>query len=193
MKKIALTGNIGSGKTLVANIFQRLGAPVFNADKAGHTLLGDKDVKTQVKALFGTDIFTDNNINRAALASVVFNDKTKLEALNCIIHPKVFDCFKDFCVLHEKSPYVLFESALIFENNYQSFFDDIVLVYAPEDIRLKRLMLRDNNSEAAVKARMNNQLDDDMKRDKVSYIILNDDKTLVLPQVLKLHDIFKGI
>ncbi len=193
MKNIALTGNIGSGKTTVTEIFKILGVPVFNADLTGHELLCKVDVMDEVRGLFGDGVFKDNRIDRAALASVVFNDKEKLTALNNIIHPLVFDSFKNFCSVHKHSPYVLFESALIFENNYTSFFDEIILVYAPEDVRLKRLMQRENTSEAAVKARMKNQLNDCQKLEKVSHVIVNDDKTLVIPQVLKMHGLFIAV
>jgi len=192
MKRIALTGNIGSGKTTVTEIFKILGVPVFNADKAGHELLGKADVMDEVRSLFGDCVFKDNRIDRAALALQVFNDKDKLTALNYIIHPRVFDSFNGFCAAHKNASYILFESALIFENNYTPLFDEIILVYAPEDIRLKRLMQRDNTSEAAVKARMKNQLDDSQKLDKVSHVIVNDDKTLIVPQVIKMHELFNA-
>lgn len=192
MKKIALTGNIGSGKTTVTEIFNILGVPVFNADITGHELLCKVDVIDEVRGLFGDGVFKDNRIDRAALASVVFNDKYKLTALTNIIHPRIFNSFNGFCTAYKYASYVLFESALIFENNYTSLFDEIVLVYAPEEVRLKRLMQRDNTSEVAVKARMKNQLDDTLKLDKVRHVIVNDDNTLIVPQVLKMHKLFNA-
>ncbi len=187
IRKIALTGNIGSGKTTIARIFKMLQVEVYNADKEAHKILEYGTVKKQLVDLFGQKVIIQNSINRKALAAIVFQDKTMLEKLNSIIHPMVmkdFECWMK--KLHSPKPYILFESAIIFDAGLNDFFDDVILVTAPQQIRVKRCALRDGVTQSKIWARIQHQTPEKLLIKKVNHRIVNDGKTMVIPQVLKL-------
>jgi len=186
MNKIALTGNMGSGKSIVADVFQLLGVPVFNADIAGHELLNDKYIAAQIVKLFGKNLL-NKTINRKMLAEIVFNDKTSLLKLNAIIHPEVIKRFENFCKKYKHQNYVLCESAIIYEAGLIYHFDASILVFAPKEIKIKRVMQRDICTEKNVTDRLKNQLDDEQKKTMADYVILNDEKNLIIPQIINLH------
>ncbi len=192
MLKIGLTGNIGSGKSLVCQVFEKLGVPIFNADSEAKKILDSSVLRPKLLATFGSDIEDlDNNIiDRKKLAAIVFTDKEALSKLNALIHPQLRVEFKNWCLQHEKENYVIQEAAILFENGFADLFDKTIVVAAPKNIRLQRVMERDGASEAAVLARMENQWSDSKKEAAADFIIYNDGQELVLPQVLKLHEIF---
>jgi dephospho-CoA kinase len=188
MLKIGLTGNIGSGKSTVSRIFETLGVPVYRSDDEAKKILDKAEVTEKVKQLFGSEILDENGkINRGKLAAIVFSDKIKISNLNNIIHPLVMDDFKEWTVAHLEYSYIIMESAILFETNFSSLFDKIIFVSAPETVRINRIMLRDRVDAAHVKIRMKQQLSEKDKIKKADFVIVNDDKSLIITQVLKIH------
>ena len=188
MLKVGLTGNIGSGKTTVAHIFESLGINVYYADDEAKKFLENNNVKKSIEAIFGSSIF-DNNwkiINRA-LANIVFNDDESLNKLNNIIHPLVEDDFNNWALLHASEKYVIHESAIIFEADLEDNFNEIITVNAPIELRLARILERDNWNDEEFFKRDSKQLDENEKILMADYVINNDCKNLLIPQVLKIH------
>lgn len=170
---VALTGNIGSGKSTVAKMFKKLSVPVYNSDKKAKKLMqSSKKVRTAIMALLGDEAYVDKKLNRKYIAQKVFENKELLGRLNGIVHPVVR---KDFIkwAKKQKSPYVIQESAIIFENGLQDFYDKIVLITAPKEIRVKRVMERDQVSQPEILARMGSQWDDERKKDLSDFVIDN--------------------
>lgn len=192
MLKIGLTGNIGSGKSLVCQVFEKLSVPIFNADIEAKKILDSSILRSKLLAIFGADIedINENIIDRKKLAAIVFTDKEALEKLNALIHPQLRIEFKNWCLLHKKEKYVIQEAAILFENGFTDLFDKTIVIAAPKDIRLQRVMERDGTSKAEVLARMENQWSDAKKEDAADFIIQNDGQKLILPQILKLHRVF---
>ena len=187
MLHVGLTGGIGSGKTTVARIFRALGVPVFEADAAGRTLLAESDdVKAAVLARFGQDILREGHIDRAALARIVFSDQHALKDLNAIIHPAVRAAFKQWSGT-QVAPYVLMEAAILAESGGAKHMDRIIVVTAPEDLRIHRVMQRDGVEEETVRTRLANQISEDERLKTADHVIMNDDTRLVIPQVLAVH------
>jgi len=190
MLKIGLTGGMGSGKTTVSKIFSALGIPVFYADDVAKTVMSeDADLKQNIIQLFGEDAYANNSLNRKYIAGIVFNDKYKLEQLNALVHPLTIAA-ADKWMQAQTTPYILKEAALMFESPAAANLDYIIGVYAPQHLRLHRVMQRDGASREEVLARMNNQLDETIKMKLCDFVILNDEQQAVLPQVLALHKKF---
>lgn len=193
MIKVAITGNIGSGKTIVSNIFEVLGVPVFHADVEARLLYSREDVKLLLMHHFGEQIFTENNeVDKKRLAKIIFNDKSKLKLINSIIHPLVFEEYKLWLLKNGEFPYTLHESAIIFENKLEERYDLIIAVLAPLAVRLERIIKRDKIGEDEIKARMANQMSDEEKAKRSDIVIINDGKQLLIPQVLKIDQILKN-
>ena len=189
MLKIGLTGNIGSGKSVCSKIFALLGIAVYNADTEAKKLYSNPIFKAKVINLFGTSILTSDAIDKAKLAAIVFKDNTALEKLNAIIHPEVLNNFKLWCNAQSKEmPYVVHEAAIIYEHNLESYFDKIIVVNSAVDIRIKRIIKRDGLSETDILNRMEKQLSDAEKCKKADYIINNNDKELLIPQIITIHN-----
>lgn len=175
MKVIGLTGGIGSGKSTVARYFLEHGIPVYYADDAGRKVLSDPMTMAQVFNAFGPSIFMDGQIDRKALADIVFADPGALAVLNDIVHPAVradFDKWKD---QHRHRPLVIREAAILFESGTDADCDKVILVIAPLEKRIERVMMRDNVSREAVLARMKNQWPDEKKSELSDFVIINDD------------------
>lgn len=190
MLHIGLTGGIGSGKSTIAKVFETLGIPVYYADDASKKLMNeDKELKKQIIRHFGDASYTDNQLNRSYIASVVFADKTKLELLNSLVHPATIRDAKRW-MNEQNTPYAIKEAALIFESGSAEGLDYIIGVFAPQALRIKRTMDRDNVTREAVINRMQNQVDEAMKMRLCDFVIYNDEQQLVIPQVLKLHELF---
>jgi len=192
MLKIGLTGGIGSGKTVVADIFRRLGVPVYDADAEARTLTeSNEEIKSELKKYFGREIFfKDNSLNREKLASLVFSNNEKLSQLNSIVHPVVKKHFSNWLQQNKASKYIIKEAAILFESESNEGLDKIISVAAPEEIRVRRVMERDNVAEKKVRRIMKNQWSEEERNKRSDYIITNDDQTLIIPQVLKLHEMF---
>lgn len=172
MKLIGLTGGIGSGKSTVALMFKALGIPVFIADTVAKSQYENQEVKKEITENFGNDIYQNNTFNKERLAEIVFSQPKALQKLNQIIHPRVHAAFENW-LSKQESPYIIYEAALIFELGRQDFFDKIILVTAPKNTKIKRVVERDNVSEAQVIQRMENQWSDEKKVSFADYLIEN--------------------
>lgn len=187
MKKIGLTGGIGSGKTTVARFFNILGIPVFFADTISRKIVSsDPEVKHAIIQLLGEDAFINNEYNRPYVASRVFQDKQLLEKLNQIIHPATLKAFDDW-VSQQNTPYIIKEAAILFESGSHKGLDKTITVNAPEEVRLHRVLRRDDTTPAQVKSRMMAQFSDEQRSNVADFIILNDDVQPIIPQVLEIH------
>jgi dephospho-CoA kinase len=189
MRKIGITGGIGSGKSTVCKIFELLGIPVYYADDVAKNILDTNfDVSKSVKGIFGAEIFnSDGKADRKKLASIVFNNKEKLAALNHIIHPAVAKDFEEWSKIHNKHPYILKEAAILFESGAYKNVDSVITVTAPVDLRIKRVQDRDKVSREEILNRISKQLTDDDKIKRSDFVIINDEEHLVIPQVLEIH------
>ena len=191
MLKIGLTGNIGSGKTWVCKVFEALGIPVFYADLEARTVLNSPIVIEEIIETFGISVaLNSKEIDRKALASIVFNDSSELDKLNQLIHPKLRSKFIDWANSQNHASYVIQEAAILFENGFDNIMDQTITVSAPQEIRLERVMERDHANESDVLARMNHQWSDKKKEDAADFIIINDGNKMVLPQILNIHKNF---
>lgn len=184
MKVIGLTGGIGSGKTTVARVFMSEGIPVFDADAEAIALYAsDEALLTEVVALFGNDILLDDGtLNRRALAARVFHDAEALKKLNALVHPRVATKFAQWKKL-QPSSYVLREAAILFESGSNTDCDAVIVVTAPENVRIRRVMDRNGISEDEVRARMMRQWSEEELIKRADAIIVNDDTKLILPQI----------
>jgi len=188
MKTIGITGGIGSGKTLVCQVFSSLGVPVFNSDLEAKNLMNNSnDLINNIISLFGEKAYKSNNLNRAYISQIVFNDKEKLNALNALVHPRVRESFNIWSQMHDNKPYVLNEAALLIESGAHKVLDAVIYVKAPEKIRISRVMIRDNCNETDVRDRIRNQWPDNQKMKHCKWIINNDNSEMLLPQILEAH------
>ena len=190
MIKVGVTGGIGSGKSVVCEIFRNLGVPIFNADTEAKKLLDSNEVIDFYNHEFGNLVFTDNKLNKQKIAALIFTNKDALAKVNNFIHPLVFKAFEDFCKNNELATYVIKEAALLFESEAYKELNNTILVSSPMELRIKRVIERDGISREAILMRINNQLPEENKKELANYIIENNEQTLLLPQVLRLHDIF---
>ena len=190
MLKIGLTGGIGSGKTTVSQIFSVLGIPVFYADDVAKNMMNENEhVKQSIIDLFGKDAYKANTLNRKYIADIVFNDAFKLEQLNALVHPVTIAAAAAW-MNKQTTAYIVKEAALMFESAAAANLDYVIGVYAPQVLRLQRVMHRDNVKREEVIARMNNQIDETIKMKLCDFVIVNDEQQAVLPQVLALHEKF---
>ena len=184
---VGLTGGIGSGKTTVANFFKELGIPVYIADTEAKALMNRSIViKRKLIALFGENAYQEGKLNREYLSQKIFNDKDLLQKMNAIVHPKVASHFKRW-VKKQDAPYVISEAAILFENGSYKKYDYIITVTAPEQVRLKRVMSRDNSSEKKVKSVMDNQWKDAEKIKLSDFVIQNINLEEAKAQVQQIH------
>ena len=187
MKKIGITGGIGSGKTYVASVFQSFGIPIFNADiQAKKIMTSSRKLIKLVKEEFGNDIYKDSDLNKEKLSSIVFSNSDKLQKLNSLVHPIVKEEFNNWCK-KQTSSYVIKEAAILFESNSHIGLDAVICVSAPLDLRMKRLLNRDDYSEKEIKKRIENQISQEEKEKLSDYIIINDEKELLLPKIIKIY------
>lgn len=194
MVVVGLTGGIGSGKTTIAECFRSLGVPVYVADDEAKALMHrSKIIKRQLIQLFGEAAYKDGELNRIYLASKIFTDKALLSKMNAIVHPKVASHFKGW-LADQKAPYIIKEVAIIFENNLESQYNLIITVVADEELRIQRVMRRDNSSKDKIKAIIKNQLPDAIKIEKSDFVITNNDLQVAKAQAIDIHEkILKSI
>lgn len=193
MLKIGVTGGIGVGKTIVCRMFEVLGIPVYDADtRAKWVMHYDEALKRELQDAFGEETYTaEGHLNRTYLASIVFNNEERLNLLNGLVHPHVGIDFDKWAAANANAPYVIKEAALMFESGSWRQLDEVIVVSAPLDIRLKRLLKRDSHrTEADIKAIINKQLSEEEKIARAQHVIYNDDQQLLIPQVLALHQQF---
>lgn len=190
MLKIGLTGGIGSGKTTVARIFELLDVPVYYADAASKRLYHtDPEMKSLIMQQFGEHVYHNGQINRHALAEIVFKDPAKLQELNAIVHPRTIHDAEEW-MRRQEAPYAIKEAALIFESGSASSLDYVIGVSAPLHYRMNRVMDRDGVSKEEFLRRANRQIDEEIKMKLCDFVIVNNDQEMVIPQVLELHDKF---
>ena len=184
---VGLTGGIGSGKTTISKCFETFGIPVYIADDEAKGLMNrSKVIKRKLLQLFGEFAYKDGELNRPFLASKIFRDKTLLLKMNTIVHPKVASHFKRW-LKKQDAPYVIKEAAIIFENKLESQYDYIITVIADEDLRITRVMKRDDASKEKIKAIIKNQLSDAEKIKKSDFVIINNDLDSAKEEVNEIH------
>jgi dephospho-CoA kinase len=187
MLKVGLTGGIGSGKSLVAEIFKLLGIPVLHADDTARYLMEHDDkLKQNIADAFGEKVYENGRLNRPFLASVVFNDPQKLAKLNQLVHPATI-AYSNKWAAEQQAPYLIKEAAIFFESGSYKEMDKMIGVYAPYALRLSRAMQRDGASEAEIQKRMDKQMNEEEKMSRCDYIIRNDETVSLIEQVLELH------
>lgn len=188
MLKAGLTGNIGSGKSLVASVFSSLGVPVYHADEESKKFLESPGVIASIISVFGRQVATDETIDKRKLAGVVFGNKKALEQLNAILHPLVMEDFRSWTRSAPIVPYVIMESAILFESGYSGDFDVIIHVSCPDATAIERVIARDGVSREQVLARMQHQEKNDDKALKSDFVIINNGSQLLIPQVISIHE-----
>lgn len=189
MKVLGLTGGIGSGKTTVANMFRDLNIPVYIADEEAKKLMNeDPEVIKKIRAIFGEAAYTSGNLDRKFLAEQVFKNNELLEKLNSIVHPAVGKNFEDW-KKHQKSIYVVYEAAILFEKGGYKKCNKNLLITAPHEVRMQRVINRDNTTSTEIQARMNHQWPDEKKEKLADFIIVNDTLSETRKEVRKIHEI----
>ena len=187
MKKIGITGNIGSGKSFVCKMFENLGIPVFYSDDETKKLYLIPSVKELIVNRFGHEVyFDDGTLNKKLLSYHLFKNEEAMRFIESALYPALNQRFDEWCE-QQTTPYVLYESAILFEKNYEKFFDKIIFVSASEDIRLQRVMKRDDCTEENVRSRMRLQMSEETKISRADFVIYNDGVRAVEPQVLEIN------
>jgi dephospho-CoA kinase len=189
MLRVGLTGGIGSGKSTIAAIFETLGVPVAYADQEAKRLMNeDAELRAAIIRNFGEGAYAGSILNRKYLAQAVFNDPVALETLNSLVHPATIrEGEKWMQSLAGRYPYAIREAALIFESRTAGHLDFVIGVSAPAPLRIHRAMQRDHATREDIMQRMRNQIDEDIKMTLCDAVIVNDEQTAVIPQVLELH------
>ena len=193
MIKLGITGGIGSGKTSVCKVFSLLGIPVFSADEEAKKIMDiDTGIILKLNAIAGKDLYTQGTLDRAELARIIFNNRYMLEKVNTVVHPVVFS---RFCEWGKKqtAPYVIMETAILFESGGSKKVDRIVTVAAPVEERITRVISRSGITREEVIDRIKNQMNDDNKIKQSNYVIDNSENSMIIPAILDIHgDILKS-
>lgn len=190
MIKIGITGGIGSGKSTVCKVFETFGIPIFYADTvAKEIMVSDPILIAGIKNAFGTKSYnSEGKLNNQHIAGIVFNNSTELAKLNKLVHPAVFRAFDEWLAgVPEYTRYIIKEAALLFESGSYKMCDKSILVTAPLEVKLQRVMERDGTSEAQVQARIDKQMSDEEKVKMADFLIKNDESQSVILQVMELH------
>lgn len=185
MIQLGVTGGIGSGKTTVCKVLEQFGIPVYNADEEAKKLLDSKAIGQKVIQAFGNNILhTSGTIDRKKLATLVFEDEQKLAVLNSIIHPALAIHYSEWLSSKKKYSLVVKEAAILFESGSYKGMDKIVSVYAPQELRIKRAMQRTNASRSEIMSRIKKQLPEKEKMKRSDFVLYNDEKKMLLPQLI---------
>lgn len=189
MIRVGITGGIGSGKSTVCKIFASMGVPVLDADSLAKRIAEeDLNVRQQIIDEFGTESYDkQGKYNRKYIASIVFNDASKLTRLNSIIHPAVIIYSNRWAEQHQQHPYIIKEAALMFESGSYKYNDINIVVDAPKELRIQRILSRDNSSIEEISRRIESQMHDDERNSIADKIILNDERNSLIEQVYQLH------
>ena len=183
MLKVGITGGIGSGKSLVSKILNSMNFPVFDSDtEAKKILIEDKELREELINLFGEEVYTNEELNKPFLANIIFNNDVALQKVNSLIHPKVRQAFTEFASI-QKAKIVFNEAAILFESGGHKQLDHVILISAPEELRISRVMNRDNITRAEVSARLSKQWTDDQKRKLTNLEIINDGQRPLVNQI----------
>ena len=184
MIKIGVTGGIGSGKSVVCEIFKLYNIPIFNADTEAKKLNDTSPViRKQLIHHFGNDIYVDDRLNRRKFADLIFNNESNLKIANSIIHPVVADCFIEWCSKYNNQPFIIIEAALLIEAGFHQLVDKVITVYAQDEVRIERVMKRDSIARDQVEARMLNQMTQEEKIKFSDFVIFNDNKKSLITQI----------
>lgn len=185
---VGLTGGIGSGKSEVARLFELLGIAVYFADEASKNLVDcNPEIKDKLVHAFGSKVYNNSKLDRKVFASLIFQNDDSLALANKIIHPYVFDDFENWIKTQSQSHYLVIEAAILFESRANERLNKIIVVYSPEELRIARVMKRDGCTREEVLSRMNKQIPEDEKIKLADFILYNDEKQMLIPQVLDLH------
>lgn len=189
MLKVGITGGIGSGKTTVCKIFETLGIPVYYADDRAKWLMEhNEELVKGIKNLFGAEAYTsEGKLNRPYIAQIVFSEKDKLSSLNQLVHPAVGLDGIRWNEAQKGVPYTLKEAALIYESGSYQLLDKVITVFAPKDLRIQRVMARDQVDREAVESRIAKQMSEEEKMERADYVIYNDGNQSLIKQVYKIH------
>lgn len=185
--KIGITGGIGSGKSVVSRLLEMMGIPVYISDvEAKRITHTDEVIRRELSALVGTEVFQDGELNRPLLAAYMFGHPEHVKEVNGIIHPRVKEDFRQWAESFEDGQLVGMESAILIESGFGDEVDFLVMVCAPLEVRLERAVKRDSSSRELIMKRIAAQMSDEEKREHADFVIVNDDETLIIPQVLEL-------
>ena len=190
-KIIGLTGGIGSGKTTVANHFIGVGIPVYIADDEARKIMQSPEILREIEKIFGSVIFKNEVLNRQKLAEIVFSNSDKLKQLNAIIHPAVKKHFGNWILNYKNSPFVIYETAILFESGSYKDCDKIITVTAPLETRIERVIQRDKTSRENVLKRIKMQWTDDQRLGKSDFVIENINPEITKSEVGKILKILK--
>lgn len=185
--KIGITGGIGSGKSVVCRLMGVMGIPVYTSDDETKRLMAtDSFIRKELIALVGKDVYADGVLNKPLLASYLFTSPEHAMQVNGIIHPRVKEDFRQWVRNHFAFPMVGIESAILIEAGFAGEVDVVVMVYAPEEVRIERAVKRDSSSRELIEKRIRSQMSDEEKREQVDFVIVNDGETPLIPQLLAL-------
>lgn len=188
MIKVAITGGISVGKTTVSNLFKRLGVPTFNSDTSARNAERFASIQSEYKRILGDDIFVNGKLDRPKMREIIFNDADKLKQINNVVIPFVSEDFSEFCITNSEQPYVILESAILFETGSSKKFDYIITVTADEDKKIERTMERDDVSKEVVISKIKNQYSDEYKLHRSNFEVKNNGEMIDLEeQVLDIH------
>jgi len=192
MIKVAITGGIGTGKTTISSMFADKGIPVFNSDEIAKEIMNtDSLLKNEIVTAFGDKAYDKNKLNKEYLSDVIFNNETLLKKINSIVHPYVAEEFNSW-IQEQNSKYIIYESAIIFENQAEDFFDKIICVTASEEEVISRIMKRNDFSVDKIKLIINKQLPNDAKVQKSDYVIESMNISKLSDKVLEIHNDIMG-
>lgn len=185
--KIGITGGIGSGKSVVSRLLEIMGIPVYVSDiEAKRITQTDEVIRRELCALVGQEVFQGGELNRSMLATYMFGHPEHIKEVNGIIHPRVKNDFRQWAAQFENEQLVGMESAILIESGFREEVDFLVMVYAPLKVRVERAIRRDRSTKELVMKRIEAQMSDETKRNHADFVVVNDDETLIIPQVLKL-------
>jgi dephospho-CoA kinase len=184
MKIIGLTGGIGSGKTIVTQLMEIMGIPVYNTDEEAKRIMNENDeVREKLVTRFGSSVYSNNKLDKTLLANLIFNNKENIDFVNSVVHPAVFEDFSKWAAKRNHSPYTAIESAILFESGFDKKTDITICVSAPLEIRIERLLKRNQTNREAILNRMKNQMSEEEKEIRADYILLNDNIKPLIPQL----------
>lgn len=187
MLRVGITGGIGSGKSTVCHIISTLGYPVYNADNEARALTNSHpDIIEGLISLFGSDIYINGELNRKRVGQLVFADRNLLQQLNLVIHPVVAAHFEEWVRSNSDHRLVFKEAAILFESGAYRQVDKSVVVFAPDEVRVKRVCQRDGISEAEVQKRMANQMPQELLISKADFVIRNTEEEMLIPQIIEI-------